>query len=381
MDSKSKQLGQNGNNILSARGVEYTQKLILPVIPNSLLKSRDQFTPEGELLLRRHEDTGFVENALFDIDKMIYDGNYQNDQSNSEIFCAHMSDVYEIIKSRFQRDALLVEVGCGKGKFLELVKNDGFFTYSGYDSAYEGADVSIKKRYLVEEDRLDADVVVLRHTLEHIQKPHDFLSLLKKIFPPTALVFIEVPQFDWIVKNRVIFDLSYEHVNYFNTKSLGSMFESVIEQNDFFDGQYQYLFAPISSLNLDHWRNYDSPDSWRDYDFSVFYDQLNKVIKTIDPCERLWIWGAATKGVLFLYHLQRISPKLFRSVCGAIDLNSKKQGCFTPGTCLEVVSPSMFYERARDGDSVLVINPNYFNEVKDSIKKNTDKSIFLVGES
>ena len=57
-------------------------------------------------------------------------------------------------------------------------------------------------RYLNSDDRIEADIVVLRHTLEHIKNPFDFLKMLRDIFGDEAFVFIEVPQFNWIEKKQ-----------------------------------------------------------------------------------------------------------------------------------------------------------------------------------
>ena len=57
--------------------------LEVPVIPNSPLSKKNKKMNLGKILLRKNKSTGFIENSLFQVKKIKYDDNYQNDQSNS----------------------------------------------------------------------------------------------------------------------------------------------------------------------------------------------------------------------------------------------------------------------------------------------------------
>ena len=51
------------------------------------------------------------------------------------------------------------------------------------------------------------------------------------------------------------------------------------------------------------------------------------------------------------------------SLAGAIDSNQEKCRHFMPGTGLPIVSPSGL----KDGDTVIVMNPNYLDEIASQI--------------
>ena len=68
-------------------------KIQIPITTNSALRTSDEPTPIGDFQLRRNKQTGFVENSPFDDSKINYDDRYQNDQSNSPVFLAHLLDV------------------------------------------------------------------------------------------------------------------------------------------------------------------------------------------------------------------------------------------------------------------------------------------------
>ncbi|MCE2595577.1 methyltransferase domain-containing protein [Motilimonas cestriensis] len=352
------------------------KKINLPLNPNSP-ELDQQIRQEGEFLLKSFGSFGFVRNSLFDKTLISYEENYQNDQSSSIFFQQHMHEVYNIIKSARPEGSILFEVGCGKGTFLEIVKQDNYFIYHGVDASYEGSDPNIEKRYLTSKDRFYADIIVLRHTLEHIESPYSFLLLLKNVFNSSALIFIEVPLFDWIEDNKVLFDFTYEHVNYFSKKSLLSLFTNTISHGSFFGGQYQYCLANLNSINDREWCDFHKEDRWKPYFMSQFTSSFKESIKKIKDEDRIWIWGAATKGVLFLKHLSELSPSTFSNIVGVIDSNPSKQNKYTPSTLLMINSPEYFYQNCKHNDTVLVMNPNYLEEITNSIKEGTIHSIYI----
>jgi hypothetical protein len=348
--------------------------ILLPVTPNSPCY-KNQKTSEGVFQLKTFGNFNFIQNVLFDSQLIKYDDKYQNNQSHSKVFQRHMAEVYALLRYQFPKGTKLVEVGCGKGSFLEIVRDDKWFDYEGYDEAYEGGDENIYGRYLNYDDRIEADIVVLRHTLEHIKSPFDFLTMLRKIFGDKAFVFIEVPQFSWIDKHKVLFDFTYEHVNYFSTESLCSLFGEVMSLGDFFGGQYQYCLASLGKLNDDDWHGFNLKENWRDFNFDEYLSAFKNFIKILDSKKRVWVWGGATKGVLFLKHLFENSPSNFKKIESVIDANPKKQSFFTPSTNLPIIFPNNLYPILKDGDYIIVMNPNYLNEIKIELANKTDASI------
>jgi hypothetical protein len=89
----------------------------------------------------------------------------------------------------------------------------GFDNVVGCDPTYEGTNPRVIKRNFAAELGIRADAIVLRHVLEHIQDPVDFLRQLKDANGGQGRIYIEVPCFDWICRHRAWFDIFYEHVN------------------------------------------------------------------------------------------------------------------------------------------------------------------------
>jgi SAM-dependent methyltransferase len=122
---------------------------------------------------------------------MQYDADYQNEQAVSSVFRAHLDEVAAIIQAHFKGQTL-IEVGCGKGYFLEHLLTQGF-AITGLDPTYEGDSPHVIKEYFTPEIGLSADGIVLRHVLEHVRDPVGFLRHIRDSNGGAGRIYIEVP--------------------------------------------------------------------------------------------------------------------------------------------------------------------------------------------
>ena len=338
----------------------------VPIIPNRPLKSADESESFGRMLLRVNRENALVENAAFDPELIQYDADYQNNQAMSAAFEAHMKSVLELIKTGYPEGAKVVEVGCGKGDFLELVQADGWFDITGYDGAYEGNNPAIETRYLEATDRITADLVVLRHVLEHILRPQDFLRLLREIFGDAG-IYVEVPDFDWIKTNQAFFDVTYEHVNYFTQESLSGLFASTRSRGLLFGDQYQFVIGDLAELRHNEFnRAYDREDAWAELNFDELFPEFRSVVAELEASasgKAIYVWGAATKGVMFCHHLQRTSPAIFERISAAVDINPMKANRFMPSVHLPILTVDAFCDQVNGDEMIVIMNPNYRDEI------------------
>ena len=85
----------------------------------------------------------------------------------------------------------------------------------------------------------------------------------QKIFGKTK-IFIEVPNYNWILKNNAFYDLTYEHVNYFSPKSLGLIFNNKYYKKGLcFNHQYQYILSNLNYLSKIFKKNYNNKNNWK----------------------------------------------------------------------------------------------------------------------
>jgi SAM-dependent methyltransferase len=311
--------------------------------------------PVGNLMLLQDPLTGIVHNAAFRPELMIYDKNYQNEQGYSKVFEQHLYQVMAIVRGHFIGKSIL-EIGCGKGRFLKLMRDQGF-SVVGIDPAYEGDDPCVVKEPFLASLDMTGDAIILRHVLEHIQDPMPFLTSIAEANGGRGLIYIEVPCFDWIRDHRAWFDLYYEHVNYFRLSDFFRIFDRILDAGSFFGGQYLYVVADLGSLRMN-----PKEDVHRFHLSADFFDGIDRAIaatKNQRGSKRI-IWGGGSKGVIFALHLLRRAEEIPNFV---IDINPFKQGRYLPVTGLQVLSPEDGLSAMARHDVVFVMNSNYFDEI------------------
>lgn len=327
----------------------------LPVLQNRVYDTKEEAMAclTGSIKLVQDAKTGIVYNADFHPKDMIYDENYNNEQALSQVFQEHLNDVAGIIERTLGRESL-VEIGCGKGYFLELLMSKGF-NITGYDPAYVGSNQNIEKRQFDPDIGSESIGLILRHVLEHVQSPVDFLRAIREANGGGGLIYIEVPCFDWILKHKAWFDIFYEHVNYFRMTDFIGLFDQLVDSGWIFGGQYMYVVAELSSLRESPGDEIDSLEFPSDFsdEIEVVHSQNAEATKTV-------VWGASSKGVIFSLLKQRHGQSLEY----AVDINPAKQDKYLPVTGLEVLSPKRCCEVLPMGTMVYVMNSNYLPEIR-----------------
>ena len=329
----------------------------LPVLQNRLFQTREEALSSvtGDVVLVQNSQTGLIYNDVYDAAKLVYDENYQNEQAYSETFKKHLEQVATIIDKHLCNQRL-IEVGCGKGYFLELLKSKGY-VITGVDPAYEGSNSQVICAPFTRDLGISGDGLILRHVLEHIHEPLDFLHEIAVANGGKGKILIEVPTFDWIVGHRAWFDIFYEHVNYFRISDFYRMFGRVYESGLLFGGQYCYVVADLASLKTPR------------YDASIdavtlpgdFQQGLSGIVAKLrsKPQQKFAIWGAASKGVICSVYMKKfgVIPDF------AIDVNPFKQGRFIAVSGVEVLAPAQALVKLSTGDKVFIMNANYRDEI------------------
>lgn len=324
----------------------------LPVLQNRMYESAHEARacPRGDLRLVQNLETGLVYNADFRPELMVYDAHYQNEQALSPRFRDHLEEVAELV-DRYLGRAELVEVGCGKGFFLEILGQCGF-EITGFDPAYQGNNPRVRKHYFDLGTEIKARGLILRHVLEHVQNPMRFLSNLRRANAGGGLVYIEVPCFDWICSHRAWFDVFYEHVNYFRLSDFHHMFDRVLDSGRLFGGQYLYVIADLKNMKTPHSDSRDRIAFPNDFLRMLFRGATQKLSA---------VWGGASKGVIFALLRERLGYPIEI----VIDINPGKQGKYLPATGLRVHSPEEGMAMLPAGSTIYVMNSNYMEEIKE----------------
>lgn len=329
----------------------------LPIFQNRMYDTADEARacPRGDVRLVQNLASGLIYNADFRPELMRYDASYQNEQALSPLFRRHLDEVADIV-GQCMGGAGLVEVGCGKGYFLEVLAERGF-EIAGFDPTYEGSNPRVRRHYFAPGVGITAQGLILRHVLEHVQAPLQFLEQLRAANGGSGLIYIEVPCFDWICAHRAWFDVFYEHVNYFRLADFERMFGRIVDSGRLFGGQYLYVVADLSSLRTPR----------ADADAQVVFprDFLRRLDAdtsaiTHSPKGPAAVWGGASKGVIFAL----LRSRLGRPIDLVIDINPAKQGKYLPASGLRVLSPLEGLATLPAGETLYVMNSNYLEEIK-----------------
>lgn len=352
----------------------------VPILMNKLYSSRQEgrAAPLGPLALLSCAACGFTWNSAFREELIVYDETYENDQSFSPLFRAHIDAQARDVEAAVPPGEYLnyLEVGCGQGSFIEVVANiagERMRSAEGFDPAWRGADgagplkskiyktyFNVSTSYLLQHP---PNVVTTRHTLEHVPDPVCFLSSIRQALGSAAhaTIFVETPCVSWILHNCAMQDFFYEHCSLFTAESLAlaltkAGFVNASVQH-VFGGQYLWARAtttigvPSNERTPAH-----EPPELLNSAIQDFIDHWRGVATSAVARGPLAIWGAGAKGVRFA---MMTDPEgiIFDHV---IDVNPHKQGKFLPGTGLPVLSPQQ--SAARAPATIIIMNPNYLRE-------------------
>lgn len=359
---------------LDRRGpVPIAQNLILPTVEQA------RHCPAGELDMRRCTACGFVWNAAFEPELMVYDAAYDNDQNFSPRFQQHTAEVAGRIADRVGADGTidLVEVGCGQGTFMAVMSErfgERMTSAIGFDPAWQGdprhlpPGGEVRGTYFghgsIRGDDPVPNLVVSRHVIEHVPDPLAFLRAIRAGVPEGTPLFIETPDIDWVLGGGVFFDFYYEHCSLFAQPTLTLALKLagfvVDDVSAIFDDQYQLATAtagpvvPVSSVPL--------PGTFDDLGFrakrTAYIDSLAATIDGLGPPGSVALWGGASKGVTICLTL----PDSARRLPCVIDINARKQGCYLPTSAIPILSPQAAV--ASGIRHAIVINPAYLDEIR-----------------
>ena len=352
----------------------------VPVFCNVTYETREEAhaARRGDLRLTLCQACGHVFNHAFEPSRMDYSEDYENSLHYSPRFRAFISDLSQhLIETYGVRDKTIVDVGCGKGDFLAQICADGGNRGWGFDRSYaperaahdRSAQIEfVQEFYSPENADLKPDLVCCRHVLEHIEAPRGFMDDIRRSLAesPDAVVYFEVPNVLYTLRDMGIWDLIYEHCSYFSPASLRRLFAAagfeVLETRECYEGQFLGIEAQrrtgdgpvevgggsvdgVAGLAENFGERYRSKVAlWAD-----IFAGLDR------EGRRVAVWGAGSKGVTFLNVMR--AP----SISAIVDINPHKVGRFVAGTGHQIVSPESLV--AAPPDAVIIMNPAYTTEI------------------
>jgi SAM-dependent methyltransferase len=358
----------------------------VPVICNQLLLTREDAlsVPRGDIRLGFCSYCSHVFNSAFEPGKIEYSQTYEN----SLHFSPHFREYAKSLAKRlienhglYRKD--IVEIGCGKGDFLSLLCELGENNGVGFDPSYDrnkdsnrlgGPFTVVSDIYSERYADYKADFICCRHVLEHIYSPRDFIKMIRRTVGNRlgTSIFFEVPNIMFTLEGLGIWDLIYEHCNYFSELSLRYLFNTCSfkekDVKEVFGGQFLCIDALPVEERFHSQAKENDVKNIMDYvqTFSEkYYGKLEEWKSELENManagKRVVIWGAGSKGATFLNALG-----VRDEIEYVVDINPRKNNMYVAGTGHKIVQPE-FLRNFRP-HTVIIMNPNYVEEIDNMIK-------------
>jgi SAM-dependent methyltransferase len=342
--------------------------------------------PRGRIELGFCDACGFISNLAFDPKLTEYSGRYEETQAYSGTFNKfHRALVERLIEDYGLTGKRILEIGCGKGEFLQLIcelgKNDGI----GFDPGFRPERLNVTGDQKVEfvQDfygekyaHEKADFVCCKMTLEHISNAGNFIDGVRRaIGDYDSFVFFQIPEAMRILSDCAFEDIYYEHCSYYSPGSLARLFRrygfDVLKLATEYDDQYLTIEARPAT-------NGSQPSTVPGEDDlealrAAVADFPARVAKKLDywrgvmddasrAGQKVALWGSGSKGVSFLTSLG-----VTDEVDHVVDINPHRCGHFMSGTGHPIVAPAEL--ETLKPDVVIVMNPVYRDEIVADLRK------------
>jgi len=281
----------------------------------------------------------------------------------------------------------VLDIGCNDGTQLDYFKARGVETH-GIDPAENLHERSNKNHSVVCDffgpaaveklNQVEYDIIVAQNVCAHNPDPYGFVKTCAQLMNDHTTLFIQTSQADMVLHNE--FDTIYhEHVNFFNANSMaklarraglylidviktpihGNSYIFVLSRQPANQRRVENIIAIEESYGL---LRTDTYDRWA----NTVNKNVDRLISTVNDFKRngytLVGYGAAAKGNTLL-NFANIQLDVI------IDDNPLKQGKFTPGTSVPIVSVD--YLKIQTEDAKLLFIPlawNFFREIKSRIQ-------------
>ncbi len=289
------------------------------------------------------------------------------------IKAAKTKQFMDFINKYSLKDKKIIEIGCGRGEFLSLLKPLDVMAY-GLEFSDNSVGYCKKNGLNVQKGYLDDSNIKLKNSpfdaflllmfLEHMPDPNTALRAVYNNLSEGGVGIVEVPNFDMFLRNKLFSEFVIDHLLYFVKDTLRvtlflNGFE-VLESNELRD-DYVISFVVKKRAKTDIKQFYD-------YQLKIT-SEINEYINRFGK-KRIAIWGASHQA-LFIISLTKISDKIKYVIDSALF----KQGKYTPATHVPVVSPDLL--DSDPVDAVIIMAASYSDEVLGIIRQRFSKDISI----
>jgi SAM-dependent methyltransferase len=269
-------------------------------------------------------------------------------------------------RERYQKDAgrFLVEIASNDGFFLEHYRNDGFdilgvdpsnlaeeAAQRGLPSVRDFFGMAVAERIV--QERGQADVIVARNVLGHVDKLQDLVAGMKHLLAENGVCLVESP-YAYFLRNETQYDtIFHEHLSYLTVGSVSNLmarFDMKLTDITFvpmnggsFLFEIRHQSSPIgrgdrTMIDFEEIIELNKPGGWKEFAQAVASQRelLVSLLRDLAAKGKKVVgYGAAAKSMTML-NFCGITADLLSQIG---DANPRKQGLLCPGVRIPVVSP------------------------------------------
>ena len=271
---------------------------------------------------------------------------------------------------------VIIDIGCGEGQFLRALqssvgKKGSYFGFDPNVSSSTGVGIDFIPEYFEPIEglkRYQPDLVCMRHVLEHLKDPAEFVEQLAvgaEYIEKPVYFFAETPCVDIAITSNRVVDFFYEHPSQFTETSFTELMKLGGEVSWVKTGYGDEVVHGLLNLGLSNSKKMQKEKS------KIFFEKVRKnkkqvqfgLFERLTKNKRIAIWGGTGKAATFVQHYELNRDK-FPLV---VDSDIQKVGTFVPGSGQEIKYCSYLLSNPAD---VIVITTQWracdiYNEIRE----------------
>jgi len=302
--------------------------------------------------------------------------------TGSASYRAYLEQMAESLISEWDvRNKRILEIGCSNGYLLKQLREKGSNQVFGYEPSFQlqqaclESDIPVSGAFfssdsLIECPILPADVIIIRHVLEHVDDLHGFLNAVSAVLTETGFLIIEVPDVEAILTKGFYFHFYHEHLSYFSLTSL----QKLLSQHGFriiwhrivkIHGGSLYIvckrYHKIHSTDLLSSKaanNLERVCRAFATHMQAYLDTLHRFVD--EQCAdgaRFGGYGAAHRTTIAC-SLAKMTRDHIKYL---VDKNPYLHGFYTPGAHLPIYSPNRLYQEPTD--AIIIFATSFEEEI------------------
>lgn len=378
--------------------LKMTLDLNLQPLANSFRKDRSEFLEMFPLAINRCEKcfhvqlTHAVDPDLMFKDYLYVSGTSQTMMEHFEWFANYSKEYYESMSKHYLSSVL--DIGCNDGSQLKYFISDTVYTH-GVDPAEnlaatsraDGHDIYVGyfgKDFIAYYGGV-YDIIIAQNVFAHNYDPLEFLNNAKFCMMDDSLLFIQTSQADMILNNE--FDTIYhEHISFYNINSMNELCKRAglhlidVTKCPLHGNSYIFVISKVNKRphNVQNLIDMERKASLlTDSTYEKYTTKCNQVVSdlrwAIKEAQRdgykIIGYGAAAKGMTLL----NFAELSFNEIDYIIDDNPLKQGRFTPGSSIPIVSSDVLNTLGPNEKVMFIpLAWNFFSEISKKIRSKRD---------